>query len=62
MKGFTHNERKKKKKKKKSKIESGDKFITSVKKYSRIFRLKTKKKKNQAKMQNSSFMFHQNSF
>ena len=32
MKGFTHNERKKKKKKKKSKIESGDKFITSVKK------------------------------
>ena len=31
MKGFTHNERKKKKKKK-SKIESGDKFITSVKK------------------------------
>ena len=40
MKGFTHNERKKKKKKKKkkSKIESGDKFITSVKKYSRMFR------------------------
>ena len=41
MKGFTHNERKKKKKKKKkkkSKIESRDKFITSVKKYSRMFR------------------------
>ena len=35
MKGFTHNERKKKKK---SKIESGDKFITSVKEYSRMFR------------------------
>ena len=61
MKGFTHNERKKKKKKK-SKIESGDKFITSVKKYSRIFRFKKKKKKIQAKMQNSSSMFHQNSF
>ena len=42
MKGFTHNERKKKKKKK-SKIESVYKFITSVKKYSRIFRLKKKK-------------------
>ena len=37
MKGFTHNERKKKKKTK-SKIESGDKFITSVKEYSRMFR------------------------